>query len=271
MMVVVGDNELEKINVWPFLLFELRSQRVKGSHDTKLRTCVTPKQAIFIFVHMRSYTILLVLISFVLLAFVYWPTTPVNSKSPITNSPEPILVIPASEPHLFTSQLNNRLSDYMEKSVDQGIPAVADFNGLKKAYHQKKLLKIRANSGFVLDSFTHSYAFLTPYASQVLKKIGAAFKDSIDRTPLKGCQLIVTSMTRTHQTVRKLMRHNQTAVLKSPHLNGNTFDFSFSRFSSIKTLNQTDRAYLQTKIAQILVQLKKEHQICLHVVARQGI
>jgi len=280
MMVVVGDNELEKINVWPFLLFELRSERVKGSHDTKLRTCVTPKQAIFIFVRMRINNILLIGISFVLLAFVYWPTKEVHPKKSTLPKATILLKIPETDPHLYTAKLNNYLSDYIDRSVKQGIPAAENTSALREAFRQKKIVFIKPNAGFVLDTFEYSYAFLTPYASEVLQQIGAAFQDSLARTPLKDCQVIVTSMTRTKQTVAKLMRRNRTAVSKSPHLNGNTFDLSFSRFQATRALSQTERTYLQSKIAEILLQFKKElkiwvtfepHEECLHIVARQGI
>ena len=87
-------------------------------------------------------------------------------------------------------------------------------------------------------------------------------------------------MTRTHQTVSKLMRHNKTAVRKSPHLNGNTFDFSYSRFATEKALNPEELQYLQSTIAKILLQFKKDIKIwvtfeareeCLHIVARKGV
>jgi hypothetical protein len=75
------------------------------------------------------------------------------------------------------------------------------------------------------------------------------------------------------------MRRNRTAVKRSPHLNGNSFDFSFSRFISERKLTECERHYLQELSASILLQFKKEHKIwvtferheeCLHVVTRMG-
>ncbi|MFM7006590.1 MAG: DUF5715 family protein [Flavobacteriales bacterium] len=229
---------------------------------------------------MRINNFFLVGISFVLLAFVYWPTQEVQSVKKHISKPNLLLTLPQTNPNLYTAQLNNYLSDYIDRSVKQGIPAATTTNDLRKAFRQKKLVFIQPMSGFVLDTFEYSYAFLTPYAAEVLKEIGAAFEDSLARTPLKECRLILTSMTRTKHTVARLMRRNRTAVSKSPHLNGNTFDFSFSRFQAKTALGQTERTYLQTKIAQILLHFKKElkiwvtfepHEECLHVVARQGI
>lgn len=188
--------------------------------------------------------------------------------------------IPLTDPSIFTAQLNNHLADYMDRSVGQGIPASANSAGLISAFHAKKIEYVKANTGYVLDSFEYSYAFLTPYAASILKEIGQAFSDSISNTPLKDCQLIVTSMTRTQHTVSRLMRRNRTAVSKSPHLNGNAFDFSYARFAANRTLNSIEHRFLQTKIAEILLHFKKttkiwvtfeRHEECLHVVARKGI
>ncbi len=188
--------------------------------------------------------------------------------------------IPPTDPYFYTAQLNNRLVEYMDRSVKQGIQPVANTQGLRKAYRAKKLVLVEAKQGFVLDTFQYSYAFLTPYAAKILEEIGTVFEDSLAQSPLKGCRLIVTSMTRTKHTVAKLVRKNRTAVKRSPHLNGNSFDISFSRFSASKSLSTVEKKYLQTVIAQILVRFKKDikiwvtHEVreeCLHIVARKGV
>ena len=229
---------------------------------------------------MRLYHIFLFAISFVLLAFAYWPTEPTtalaSSKSQNGNS----FQFPETDPHIFTAQLNNRLVEYMDRSVRQGIQPVANTQGLRKAFRAGKLVLFEAKNGVVLDTFQYSYAFLTPYAAQILNEIGSAFQDSLAQGPLNGSQLIVTSMTRTKHTVAKLVRKNRTAVRRSPHLNGNSFDISFSRFKANHTLSAVEKQYLQTLISQILVRFKKDikiwvtyevHEECLHVVARKGV
>ena len=223
---------------------------------------------------------LLIGIGFILLAFVYWPIKPVQRT---TELPIPELLtqtIPTTDPSIYTSQLNHCLSDYMDRSVGQGIKACAHVKGLYQALRAKQIVTILPNTGYILDSFTHSYGFLTPHASEVLKEIGRAFADSLANSPQKDCKLVVTSMTRTHHTVSKLVKTNRTAVRKSPHLNGNTFDFSYSRFATEKALTSEELQYLQSTIAKILLQFKKDLKIwvtfeareeCLHIVARKGV
>jgi hypothetical protein len=87
-------------------------------------------------------------------------------------------------------------------------------------------------------------------------------------------------MTRTKYTVAQLMPTNRTAVRRSPHLNGNAFDFSYTRFKTKKELTEREQNYLRTIISEILVRFKKDIKIwatfeareeCLHVVARKGV
>jgi hypothetical protein len=229
---------------------------------------------------MRFNNLLILGIGFVLLAFVYWPSNVPVTQNKAQGQTMPIDSIPETDPSIYTVQLNNYLSDYMDRSVHQGIPAVANTDGLRKAYRANKLVLVSPKTGFILDTFQYSYAMLTPYAAQILTEIGRAFHDSIAQSPLKDCQLIVTSMTRTKYTVAQLMPNNRTAVRRSPHLNGNAFDFSFSRFKTNQALSEREKNYLRTKISQILVHFKKEIKIwvtfeareeCLHVVARKGV
>lgn len=179
----------------------------------------------------------------------------------------------------FSRQLNNRLSDYMDKSVYQGVKASEDDRGIKRNIRSGKLVLVTTHTGFELDEFHYSYPVLTPYAKKILSEIGQAFHDSLQYTPLADARLLVTSMTRTHHSVSRLVRHNQTAVKKSPHLNGNTFDISFSRFVSDVTLNTCETQYLQELSASILLKFKQDcklwatferHEECLHVVTRMG-
>jgi hypothetical protein len=229
---------------------------------------------------MRLYHLFLFAISFVLLAFAYWPSEPTTVLASSKTQEGHSFQFPETDPHIYTAQLNNRLVEYMDRSVRQGIQPVANTQGLRKAFRAKKLVLVTPSKGIILDTFQYSYAFLTPYAAQILKEIGAAFQDSLAQSPLKDCQLILTSMTRTKHTVAKLVRKNRTAVRRSPHLNGNSFDISFSRFNAAHPLSSIEKQYLQTVISQILLRFKKEVKIwatyelreeCLHVVARKGV
>ena len=228
---------------------------------------------------MKLFSFCLLTISFVLVGFGLLnpnePEYPVKKKDNSENS----FNCAQFESSNYSEKLNNRLCEYMDRSVKQGVKPSKDKRGIQQNIRVGKLQLVEANTGFVLDTFEYSYAALTPYAKKILNEIGQAFHDSLLQTPLAGTQLIVTSMTRTHYTVSRLVRRNRTAVRKSPHLNGNSFDFSFSRFVSPRTLSDCELHYLQELSSSILFNMKKSCKIwatfekneeCLHVVARMG-
>jgi len=229
---------------------------------------------------MKFFSFSLLTISFVLVGFgLLNPKDSERMNRFSKKVPIPVFDCAKFDGEDMSHKLNNRLCEYMDRSVKQGVIPSYDKKGIQRLIRFGKLNPITANKGYTLDTFHYSYAALTPYAEKILNEIGAAFEDSLINTPLAGTKLVVTSMTRTHYTVSKLVRRNRTAVRKSPHLNGNSFDFSFSRFVSTRTLTDCEMQYLQQLSASILYRFKcdckvwvtfERHEECLHVVARMG-
>jgi hypothetical protein len=228
---------------------------------------------------MKLFSFSLLSISFVLVGFSLLNFNEVKTRKIIQHKAKPVFECGKFQTNEYSQQLNNRLSDYMNRSVKQGVKASEDENGIKQNIRLGKLVLVTPQIGFELDAFHYSYPVLTPYAKKILSEIGQAFHDSLQFTPLADTRLLVTSMTRTHHSVSKLVRHNRTAVKRSPHLNGNTFDFSFSRFVSNESLSACETQYLQELSAAILLKFKQDcklwatferHEECLHVVTRMG-
>ena len=182
------------------------------------------------------------------------------------------------EKNQYSSLLNNFLKDYIVKSEKEGVKASTDLKSLRRKIRAGQLIGVTANRGFILDTFQFSYAVLTPYAKNLLDTIGIRFEKALIKTPLEGTKLTVTSMSRTLHTVSKLVKNNRTAVKRSPHLNGNSFDFSFSRFNAPRAIDNCELTFLQETISKILWDLKNEKRCwvtfeyweeCLHVVVKK--
>lgn len=179
----------------------------------------------------------------------------------------------------YSDSLNNLLKDYILISEKEGIKPANNLANLKNKINSGKLIGVESGKSYILDTFYFSYAVLTPSSKTLLDTIGNRFEKALEQTPLKGTKLIVTSMTRTLYTVSRLVKRNRTAVNKSPHLNGNSFDFSFSRFHTNKVISSCEKTFLQETISKILLNLKKEkrcwvtferYEECLHVVAKKS-
>ena len=97
-----------------------------------------------------------------------------------------------------------------------------------------KLVHIVDNDFYVVDSLTHSIPYLVPRASALLDTIGANFLDSLTAKGLNPNKIIVTSVLRTENDVKRLRRRNGNASKNSCHFYGTTFDVSWKRFKKVE-------------------------------------
>lgn len=95
---------------------------------------------------------------------------------------------------------------------------------------KEKLTHITDNEFYVVDSLTHSIPYLVPRASALLDTIGSNFLDSLAAKGLNPNQVIITSVLRTENDVKRLRRRNGNASANSAHCFGATFDVSWKRF-----------------------------------------
>ena len=72
-----------------------------------------------------------------------------------------------------------------------------------------------------------------PKASILLQDIGRNFFDSLQVKNIPLTKLLVTSVLRTKEDVRKLRRYNHNATENSCHLYGTTFDIAYNKYSPI--------------------------------------
>ena len=105
----------------------------------------------------------------------------------------------------------------------------------KEAEHMKeKLQHIETNDLYVVDSLTHSIPYLIKGAAQLLDTIGNNFLDSLTAKGLNPNKIIVTSVLRTEDDVKRLRRRNGNASANSAHFYGTTFDVSWKRFKKVE-------------------------------------
>ena len=97
-----------------------------------------------------------------------------------------------------------------------------------------KLVEVAPCERYAMDSLTHSIPFLVPKAGALLDTIGANFLDSLTCNGLNPNQIIVTSVLRTSDDVKRLRRRNGNASANSAHAFGTTFDVSYRRFKKVE-------------------------------------
>ena len=145
-----------------------------------------------------------------------------------------------------------------------------------------KVMEIKDGDFYQVDSLTHSIPFLVPRASALLDSIGANFLDSLANKGLNPNQVIVTSVLRTQDDVKKLRRVNGNASANSVHMFGTTFDISYKRFFKVedpdgRPMPDVRADTLKLVLSEVLRDLKKKDmcyikyelkQGCFHITAR---
>ena len=145
-----------------------------------------------------------------------------------------------------------------------------------------KVTEIKSGDLYQVDSLTHSIPVLVPKASALLDSIGANFLDSLESKGLNPNQIIVTSVLRTQDDVKRLRRVNGNASANSVHMFGTTFDISYKRFFKVedpdgRPMESVREDTLKLVLSEVLRDLKKKEmcyvkyelkQACFHITAR---
>lgn len=128
------------------------------------------------------------------------------------------------------------------------------------------------------DKLTYSVPYLVPKAAKLLVDISINFNDSLMSKGLPPYKLILTSITRTNEDVKKLTKRNTNASQTSVHCYATTFDISWKRFMKVNPFEKdvsNDR--LKFILGQVLYDMKindkcyikhERKQACFHITVR---
>ena len=138
-----------------------------------------------------------------------------------------------------------------------------------------KLVHITDNEFYAVDSLTHSVPYLVPRASALLDTIGANFLDSLTAKGLNPNKIIVTSVLRTENDVKRLRRRNGNASKNSCHSYGTTFDVSWKRFKKVedeegRPLQDVSADTLKLVLAEVLRDVRKADKCYIKYELKQG-
>lgn len=181
----------------------------------------------------------------------------------------------------FAREFNDLNDTQLEEARRIGIPTVEDREAAEQM--KKRLVEITDGDLYILGDLTHSIPFLTPEAARLLERIGLNYRDSLAAKGLNPYKLVVTSVLRTEEDVRKLRKGNLNASENSTHRFGTTFDLSYWRFVQVPELRgrvyeEVRPEYLRATLSQVLKDLHDEKacfvkyekkQACFHITVRR--
>ena len=141
----------------------------------------------------------------------------------------------------------------------------------------RPLIRIFSCDAYMVDELTASVPYLVPKAAQLLKEIGYAFQDTIHKRGGKDYRIKVTSVTRTVNSVSKLMRRNRAATENSCHRYGTTFDISWVKFDCLDQSMVISLEDLKNILAEVVLDFRRQGRCyaiferksgCLHITVR---
>ena len=180
------------------------------------------------------------------------------------------------------SKVFNDLNDVQLATASRiGIPTIADREEAAKS--KDKLVFVGNSPYYDMKDLTHSIPYLVPRAAICLEEIACAFMGSCVAKGLPMHKLVLTSVLRTENDVKKLRRVNVNASENSCHQYGTTFDISYRHFVRVEDPNAPpQREIPATKLKQVLAEVLEDQRnlgtcyvkyeyrrsSCFHITAR---
>lgn len=161
-----------------------------------------------------------------------------------------------------------------------GIPHTS--NRAEAAKRKEELVYVGDNPFYEVRQLSHSIPYLVPRAATLLTEISRAFIDSLASKGYPFHKLVVTSVLRTGEDIKKLRRVNVNASQNSCHQYGTTFDITYNKFVRVQDPDlpkqeMSNGVILKSILAEVLEDqrqmgtcyIKYEHkQACFHITAR---
>lgn len=148
---------------------------------------------------------------------------------------------------------------------------------------KSELVYVASSPYYVVDpAMRSSIPYLVPRASELLQRIGKNFLDSLYVRGIPMHKIIVSSVLRTTEDVKKLQKSNTNAVGQSCHCFGTTVDIRYTHFHTVSPPDEPRRREvrddtLKWVLSQVLRDLRKEgacyvkyevKQACFHLTVR---
>jgi hypothetical protein len=153
--------------------------------------------------------------------------------------------------------------------VREGIKPQQNNSGLVQLLRKKVLVEVEDNKYYLIDELTHSMPFVLPKVETFLDDLGKAYEKKCLKENVPYYQFVITSLTRTKQSVKELLGGNPNAISNSAHLKGKTIDISYQKFDGytkqLELFIQTLREF--RKNDRCYVKFEKK-QRCLHITIR---
>ena len=193
----------------------------------------------------------------------------VDEVTPLTAHPSPL----TTKKHHRILSVPNYKSAFPDSQSVQIVAAnkwgVRPVNNREDAEARKKeLVYVGESPYYHVDKLNSSIPYLVPRAALLLQDIGQAFYDSLYVKGVPLNQLIVTSVMRSMEDVKKLQCHNGNATDNSCHLYGTTFDICYNRYHALDQEVRNDT--LKWVLSEVLRDIRQQNRAYIKYEVKQG-
>jgi hypothetical protein len=226
-------------------------------------------------------------VTVVILAVVRWifPDVAATGASSVTQLPE---ISNNNKPDNLTSTFKKHrilsVPSYKEAFPDTnalqlvaaqqwGVPPVKNREDAEA--RKRELVYIGFSPYYHVDPLSSSIPYLVPRAAVLLQEIGQAFFDSLYVKDVPFHKLIVTSVLRSQEDVKKLRGRNINATENSCHLYGTTFDICYNRYKTVENPDGPSRRQVRNDtlkwvLSEVLRDMRVQQRCYIKYEVKQG-
>ena len=182
------------------------------------------------------------------------PNNPVSpqKESKRTNLPHPIYSVPS-----FSGTFPDLQDTHAESARRWGVKPVR--NRIEAEKRKSELVFIGSNPFYKIDpGMSSSIPYLVPRAAAVLETIARNYLDSLYVKGIPMHKILVSSVLRTEEDVKRLRRINVNASPESCHRYGTTFDIPYNRYHTVSPPDENRRAVQNDTLKWILAEVLRD-------------
>ena len=162
---------------------------------------------------------------------------------------------------LFTDNVEIHATAYL----NDGISPQDENSDLDQLSKSGKLIKLETDSLFIVRKTRFSRPYIVPKGSSFIRDLSKQYYKKCASDSIKYVPFTISSLTRSIESVDKLMDNNSNAIKNSAHLKGNTFDISYRAFNKNKQQTKVFIGVLEELRKQNRCFVKFERNGCLHI------
>lgn len=148
-----------------------------------------------------------------------------------------------------------------------GIEPQTDDKAIDNLFKSATLLEVKTDSLYIVRKLHYSNPYILPKGFVFIQDLAKRYYSKCKLDSVKYVPFTISSVTRSMESVNKLMKNNSNSIKNSAHLKGKTFDISYRAFNNneqqvklfietLKELREENKCYV-----------KFERNGCLHITA----